>query len=104
MIFITIIGVLAIVLYPKIIAPLFNKYFELQSCELKDKIEQLSKRENFPMEKIYIADTSKRSSHANAYFYGFGSTKFILLCDNLLNFSHEEIIGILCTLSLKYSP
>ena len=41
-------------------------------------------------------DGSKRSSHSNAYFSGFGSKKRIALFDTLLsNHSNEEIISII---------
>jgi STE24 endopeptidase len=43
-----------------------------------------------------VVDGSKRSSHSNAYMFGFGSNKRIVLYDTLMKqASTEEIVGIL---------
>eukprot|EP00826_Nyctotherus_ovalis_P012376 TRINITY_DN1326_c0_g2_i3.p2 TRINITY_DN1326_c0_g2~~TRINITY_DN1326_c0_g2_i3.p2 ORF type:complete len:160 (-),score=29.80 TRINITY_DN1326_c0_g2_i3:373-852(-) len=87
-------------LYPNVIMPLFNKYEELEAGELKQKIEELANKVKYPLKRIYVVDASKRSSHSNAYLYGFGANKRIVLFDTLLNSPHEQIVAILCTLSL----
>jgi len=69
---------------PNWILPLFNKYEDLRDGSLKDKINELADKLKFPLKKIYVVDQSKRSSHSNAYFYGFGSNKRIVLFDTLL--------------------
>ncbi len=58
-------------IFPIVIQPLFNKLVPLEEGELKDRINQLALRHRFPLNKIYVIDGSKRSSHSNAYFYGF---------------------------------
>lgn len=85
-------------LYPNVIMPLFNKFEELEAGELKQKIEELANRVKYPLKRIYVVDASKRSSHSNAYLYGFGANKRIVLFDTLLNSPHEQVVGILCTL------
>jgi len=72
-----------ITIYPTVIAPMFNKYVELQDGELKDAVYKLASDQKFPLTKLYEVDGSTRSSHSNAYMYGFGSNKRIVLFDTL---------------------
>ena len=66
------------------IAPLFDKFTLLPKGTLRTSIEQLAAKISFPLTKIYIVEGSKRSSHSNAYFYGFFKNKRIVLFDTLL--------------------
>lgn len=66
------------------IAPLFDKFTLLPEGTLRSSIEQLAAKISFPLTKIYIVEGSKRSSHSNAYFYGFFKNKRIVLFDTLL--------------------
>jgi len=81
---------------PTFIMPLFNKYEPLQDELLKSKIDDLAAGLNFPLKKLFQVDGSKRSSHSNAYFFGFWNNKRIVLYDTLLKQTHEEILAILC--------
>ncbi|CAD6227842.1 GSCOCG00006300001-RA-CDS [Cotesia congregata] len=72
------------IIYPEVIAPLFDKYSPLPEGELKQKIEALAASLNFPLYKLYIVEGSKRSSHSNAYMYGFYKHKRIVLFDTLV--------------------
>ncbi|KAI7864682.1 peptidase family M48-domain-containing protein [Spinellus fusiger] len=82
--------------YPTLIQPLFNTLTPMEDGELKSKIEALAARIKFPLKKLYVIDGSKRSSHSNAYFYGFGKNKHIVLFDTLIDHStHEEICAVL---------
>lgn len=85
-------------IYPNVIAPLFNKFTELEEGELRQKIEDLCKKVEFPLKKIYVMDQSKRSTHSNAYFYGFGSNRRIVLFDTLKAFPDNQIISVLCNI------
>ena len=67
------------VLIPVFIMPLFNKFEDLKEGTLKTKIEDLAKELKFPLKKLYVCDASKRSSHSNAFFYGFGGNKRIVV-------------------------
>ena len=71
-------------LVPNVIMPLFNKYEDLEDGKLKDEIVKLAKKIGFPLSKIYVVDASKRSAHSNAYYYGFGNNKRIVLFDTLI--------------------
>ncbi len=82
-------------IFPTFIQPLFNKFDPLPPGTLYTKIEELARRLKFPLSKIFVMDGSKRSSHSNAYFFGF-FTKRIVLFDTLINQSSEdEICAIL---------
>ena len=82
--------------YPNIIQPLFNKFKELEEGDLKNGILDLAKRVNYPLKKIYEMDASQRSSHSNAYLFGFWKNKRIVLFDTLIkNLEIKEIEGVL---------
>lgn len=70
-----------VLIMPTYIQPLFNKFEILPDGELKNEIEKLSKKLNFPLKEIYVMDGSKRSSHSNAYFFGLFGSKRIVLFD-----------------------
>ena len=70
-------------IFPNYIQPLFNKFTELPEGELKTKIYALAERLKFPLKKLFIVDESSRSAHSNAYFFGFGKDKRIVLYDTL---------------------
>ncbi|KAM3162384.1 CAAX prenyl protease [Lachancea thermotolerans] len=95
--FILAVQVLAMVLVPVYIMPLFNKFTPLEDGELKSSIEALAKRVGFPLDQIFVVDGSKRSSHSNAYFTGLPFTsKRIVLYDTLVkDASVDEITAVL---------
>ena len=78
------------ILYPEFIAPLFDKYTPLPDGDLRTQIEKLAASINFPLYKLFVVEGSKRSSHSNAYFYGFFKFKRIVLFDTLLEESERE--------------
>ena len=71
--------------YPTWIAPLFNKFTPLEDASLKARIEQLMQKCGFKSSGLFIMDGSRRSSHGNAYFTGFGKNKRIVFFDTLLS-------------------
>ena len=75
---------LMMVLYPSVIAPLFNKFTPLADDSLKARIEGLMHRVGFASKGLFVMDGSKRSAHGNAYFSGFGANKRIVFFDTLL--------------------
>ena len=70
---------------PSVIAPLFNKFAPMQDGEMKTRIENLIARCGFTSSGLFVMDGSKRSSHGNAYFTGFGKSKRIVFFDTLLS-------------------
>src|SRR5260221_900694 len=73
-----------VVAFPRWIAPLFNRFTPLQDGELRSRIERLLARYGFAAAGLFVMDGSKRSSHGNAYFTGFGKTKRIVFFDTLI--------------------
>ena len=70
--------------YADYIAPLFDTYVPLPPGELRVQIEELAASLDFPLYKLYVVEGSKRSSHSNAYMYGFHKNKRIVLFDSLI--------------------
>jgi STE24 endopeptidase len=84
------------ILYPTVIAPLFNRFTSLEDSELKEGIERLAKTQGLTIEGIYQMDASRRTRHTNAYFSGMGKAKRIVLFDSLIrSHSQDEILAIL---------
>ena len=82
--------------YPQIIVPLFNKQTPLPDGELREAIQNFAGKTGFKLENIYVMDSSKRSTKANAYFTGFGKKKRIVLYDTLIKqLTTEEIVAVL---------
>ena len=77
-------NLLVLLIYPTFIAPLFNKFSPLADKLLADRIEALLARCGFRSSGLYVMDGSRRSSHGNAYFTGFGAAKRIVFFDTLL--------------------
>jgi STE24 endopeptidase len=87
---------LMMVLYPTVIAPLFNKFTPLQDQSLKERIEGLMGRVGFASKGLFVMDGSRRSAHGNAYFSGFGANKRIVFFDTLLErLAPNEIEAVL---------
>ena len=72
---------------------ILNRYVPLPEGELKTEIESLAASIEFPLYKLFVVEGSKRSSHSNAYFYGFFNFKRIVLFDTLL--SDEERLKVM---------
>jgi len=82
--------------YPAFIAPLFNKFSQLENSSLRTRIEDLLGRCGFQSRGVYVVDGSRRSSHGNAYFTGFGKNKRIVFYDTLLeSLSEDEVEAVL---------
>ncbi len=72
------------VVYPMLIMPLFNKFTPLPEGGLKTRLMELAERTGFRAKTIQVMDGSKRSSHSNAFFTGFGRFRRIVLFDTLM--------------------
>ena len=82
--------------YPAFIAPLFNKFNPLEDASLRTRIEKLLERCGFHSQGVFVVDGSRRSSHGNAYFTGFGRNKRIVFFDTLLeSLSEDEVEAVL---------
>lgn len=89
-------NLLVLAVYPTFIAPLFNKFTPLEDATLKQRVEQLLHKCGFHAQGFYVMDGSKRSTHGNAYFSGFGKSRRIVFFDTLLaRLGHDEIVAVL---------
>ena len=78
-------SLLMLVIYPTVIAPLFNRFEPLQDEALSERVTQLMARCGFAAQGLFVMDGSRRSAHANAYFTGFGAAKRVVFFDTLLS-------------------
>lgn len=95
--FMFVLSLVMMTIYPTLIAPLFNKFTPLPEGELRDKIENLASSLRFPLKKLFVVDGSTRSSHSNAYMYGFFKNKRIVLYDTLIQQCKnvEEVVAVI---------
>lgn len=94
--FVMVLQLVLTVLYPLVIAPLFNTFTPLPEGSLREKIETLARGLGFRTNGIFVMDSSRRSKHSNAYFTGLGKAKRIVLYDTLVNgFSEDEVVSVL---------
>lgn len=90
------ITIISIFIYPTYISPLFNKFENLDDEEIKNEIDDLSKRTSFSIDNLYVMNQSKRSKHPNAYFTGFSKNRRIVFYDTLLELLNpKEIKAVL---------
>ena len=89
-------NLLALLIWPTWIAPLFNTFSPLADEDLKARVENLLKRCGFRAQGLYVMDGSRRSAHGNAYFTGFGASRRIVFFDTLLDkLAPQEIEAVL---------
>ena len=81
---------------PSFVLPLFNKFSPLEDAALAERVERLLERCGFRSRGLYVMDGSKRSSHGNAFFTGFGASKRIVLFDTLVSrLAPDEVEAVL---------
>ena len=84
------------ILFPRVLLPLFNKLENLEEGSLKDRLVKLANKVSFPVSNIQVMDGSKRSGHSNAFFTGFGKFRHIVLFDTLIEQLDEvQVEGVL---------
>lgn len=85
-----------LVLYPTLIAPMFNRFVPLEPGPVRERVERLLERCGFASQGLFVMDGSRRSAHGNAYFTGFGRGKRIVFFDTLLaRLDTDEIEAVL---------
>jgi STE24 endopeptidase len=93
---VSLVQILLTVLYPIVIAPLFNKFEPLKDQTLAESINKLMQDAGIKLKGIFQMDAGKRSRHTNAYFTGIGNTKRVVLFDTLIESNtHEETLAVL---------
>ncbi|MDC7232345.1 MAG: M48 family metallopeptidase, partial [Spirochaetales bacterium] len=94
--FIVAFQLIVLLLYPVLIAHLFNKFTPLEEGSLRTRLISLAERCGFGTSGIFLMDGSRRSGHSNAYFTGMGKFRRIVLFDTLVeSLSEEELEAVL---------
>lgn len=89
-------NLLMLVIYPTVIAPIFNKFEPLPDEALRSRVQSLMQRCGFAAKGLFVMDGSRRSAHANAYFTGLGAAKRVVFFDTLLKrLSPGEVEAVL---------
>jgi len=89
-------NLIVLMVYPTVIAPLFNRFQPLEDAGLKARIDNLLQRTGFRSQGVFVMDGSRRSAHGNAYFTGLGQAKRIVFFDTLLQqLSPEQTEAVL---------
>jgi STE24 endopeptidase len=82
-------------LYPVVIEPAFNSFESLPAGELRTDLLALADESGVPVQDVLVSDASRRTTTVNAYVSGFGSTRRIVLYDNVLeDLPDDEIESI----------
>ena len=83
-------------IYPTLIAPIFNKFTPLENEDLRNSIEQLLSKAGLKSSGVFSLDASKRDSRLNAYFGGLGKSKRVVLFDTLIEkLDKRELLAVL---------
>jgi len=81
--------------YPLLVEPLFNHFEPLPAGQLRTQILALADDEGVHVDDVLVADASRRTTTLNAYVSGFGSSRRVVLYDNLLNDEDDpEILSV----------
>jgi len=89
-------NLIALVLVPTVIAPLFNRFEPLRDASLEARVRALMARAGFAAKGLFVMDGSRRSAHGNAYFTGFGAARRVVFFDTLLaRLAPEEVEAVL---------
>ena len=89
-------AVLFVVLQPLVVQPLTNRFRPLEDRTLSREIERLAAREGVDIDKVEVADASRRTTTANAYVAGIGPTRRVVLYDTILDgrFPRGELLAV----------
>jgi STE24 endopeptidase len=83
-------------IYPTLIAPIFNKFEVLKDENLKEAIEKLLSKAGLKSSGVFTIDASKRDNRLNAYFGGLGKSKRVVLFDTLIEkLNEKELLAVL---------
>ncbi len=89
-------NLVALVVVPTLIAPLFNRFEPLADASLEARVHALMARAGFAAKGLFVMDGSRRSAHGNAYFTGFGAARRVVFFDTLLaRLAPEEVEAVL---------
>lgn len=82
------------VLFPVLIAPIFNKYTPLEEGRLRDAIFEVAREIDADISDVAVEDSSKRDARGNAYVAGLGRTRRVVIYDTMLDKPHEQLVSV----------
>jgi STE24 endopeptidase len=94
---VAIVGFSALLVFasPVVIDPLFNKFTPLPDGRLRSQVLELARRANVDVGQVYRVDASRRTTATNAYVWGLGKTKRVVIYDNLINqFPDDQVQSV----------
>jgi STE24 endopeptidase len=87
-------GVVTTYATPVVIDPLFNRFTVLEG-PLRTQVLDLARKADVKVGQVYEMDASRRTTAANAYVSGIGSTKRVVIYDTLLEgFPPDAVRGV----------
>lgn len=89
--------------YPVVVEPLFDSFTPLPAGELRTDLFALAARDGVPVDEVLVADASRRTTGLNAYVSGFGSTRRIVLYDNLVRYASPEEVRLVVAHELGHA-
>lgn len=91
-----ILSILLSIIVPYVLMPLFYKVTPLTDSSLKGTLLEMSRKVGAKsVDRVIVADESRKSVRANAFFSGIGKSRAIVLFDTLLsNFTRREVITV----------
>lgn len=81
-------------LYPIVIAPLFNTFTPMEDEALRTRILEVARRCQLPIDEVLVADASRRSLAGNAYVAGLGKTRRVVVFDTLMDWPHDVVVQV----------
>jgi STE24 endopeptidase len=90
------VAVVFVLAQPLVVQPLFNRFEPLPDRALAGRIQALARQEGVKVDKVLVADASRRTTTANAYVAGIGPTRRVVLYDTMLDgrFTEGEILSV----------
>jgi STE24 endopeptidase len=82
------------VLYPVVIAPLFNTFTPMEDAGLRARLLGVAERCGLDVREVLVADASKRSRGGNAYVAGMGKTRRVVVFDTILDWPEDTIANV----------
>jgi STE24 endopeptidase len=79
-----------VMLSPVVIDPLYNKFDALPDGRLRTDVLRLARKAGVDVGQVYRVDASRRTTGTNAYVWGLGNTKRVVIYDTLIDKYPEE--------------
>jgi len=89
--------------YPLVFEPVFNRFTPMPDGPLRTSLVRLAERDGLHVDRVLVADASRRTTALNAYVSGFGSTRRIVVYDTLLNTGSPDEVRLVVAHELGHA-